>query len=198
MGQRYRIPAFVQSIALAAGIKTVSQLGWLSTATAAEEVELIVSGAIPEFPVVWVFSAPGVPSGFVHPLTGATILFSAAGYDPAAVDITGGAINGTPIGATTPSTVKTSDLQATFIDSSGTPGNVTNSAPRGRAAFAAAGTSVVVTSTLVAATSAVFVQLRDIDATMTRVTVIPGAGSFTVTSGAASTTPTSFDFLVVN
>jgi len=102
------------------------------------------------------------------------------------------------IGTTTPGIVKTLNLQATYTDSSGTPGNVTNASPRGRAAFAAAGTSVVVTSALVTAASSVFVSLGGTDATLKSISVIPGAGSFTVTGNAAATGITKFDFLVVN
>lgn len=102
------------------------------------------------------------------------------------------------IGTTTPGIVKTSNLQATYTDSSGTPGSVTNNSPRGRAAFAAAGTSVVVTNSLVAATSTVLVQLGGADATLTSVRVTAAAGSFTVTGNAAATGITPFDFLVIN
>lgn len=102
------------------------------------------------------------------------------------------------IGTTTPGIVKASNLQATYLDSSGTPGNVTNSSPRGRAAFAAASSTVVVTSTLVAATSTVLVALGGSDATLTTIRVTPGAGSFTVTGNAVATATTPFDFLVVN
>jgi len=120
-------------------------------------------------------------------------------YNAGAVAITGGAINGTPIGATTPSTVKTTNLQSSLnTDISGTPGNGTSNGMRGRAAFAAAGASVVVTNSLVTAASSVFVQLGGSDATLTSVRVTPGAGTFTVTGNAAATGITPFDFHVVN
>jgi len=120
-------------------------------------------------------------------------------YVPSAVAVTGGTVNGTTIGVTTPAIVKTSNLQAgTNTDISGTPGNGTSSGTRGRAAFAAAGTSVVVTSTLVTAASSVLVQLGGADATLTSVRVTAAAGSFTVTGNAAATATTPFDFLVVN
>lgn len=103
------------------------------------------------------------------------------------------------IGSTTPGIVKTSNLQATYTDSSATPGNVTNNSPRGKAAFAAAGSSVVVTNSLVTAASSVFVQQEAADATLTFITsVVPAAGSFTVTGNAAATAATKFSFLVVN
>lgn len=119
-------------------------------------------------------------------------------YVPSAVSITGGAVNGASTGVTTPATVRTNNLQAVYSDQSGTPGNATVNSPRGRAAFAAAGTTVVVTSTLVTAASTLLVQLGGADATLTSVRVTTGAGSFTVTGNAAATGTTPFDFLVVN
>lgn len=105
-----------------------------------------------------------------------------------------------PIGTTTPNTVKTSNLQATFVDSSGTPGNVTNNNPRGRVAFAAGASTVVVTSSLVTATSMVIPVLRSTDTALLFIdTCITAAGSFTITANAASTgTAAQADFLVVN
>lgn len=111
---------------------------------------------------------------------------------------TAGNINNIAVGQTTPAAVKTSNLAATYTDSSGTPGNVTNNSPRGRAAFAAAGSTVVVTSSLVTAASSVQVQLGGADATLNSVRVTTAAGSFTVTGNAAATGITPFDFLVVN
>lgn len=120
-------------------------------------------------------------------------------YRPDAVAITGGTINGTPIGGTTRAAGAFTTLAVTRTDSSGTPGNVTNNSALGRAAFAAAGTSVVVTNSTVTATSDVFVNLITTDATLTscRVTAI-AAGSFTVTGNAAATAAATFSFLVVN
>lgn len=112
---------------------------------------------------------------------------------------TAGTINNCSIGATTRSTGAFTALAVTRTDSSGTPGNVTNNNALGRAAFAAAGSSVVVTNSLVTANSEVFVNLITTDATLTsiRVTAI-GAGSFTVTGNAAATAAATFSFLVVN
>lgn len=112
-----------------------------------------------------------------------------------------GTIDKVNLGATTPGTVKTSNLQAgVFTDISGTPGNGTSSGTRGRAAFAAAAATVVVTSALVTATSSVFVQLEGAaDATLTSVLgVTLGAGSFTVTGNATATATKPFSWLVVN
>lgn len=136
--------------------------------------------------------------GYVEWVVGASPALTDGVFQPTAAAITGGTINGTTIGATTASTVRYSTLAAgTYTDSTGTPGNVTNNAPRGRAAIAAAGTACVVTNSLVTATSSVFVQLRANDATAVRVAVTTAAGSFTVTANAAATAALPFDFLVV-
>lgn len=121
------------------------------------------------------------------------------GMQQSAVAITGGTINGATVGVTTPAIVKTSNLQAgTNTDISGTPGNGTSSGMRGRAAFAAAGSTVTITSAICTAASSVFVQLGSTDATLTSVRVTPGAGSFVVTGNAAATGTTLFDFHVIN
>lgn len=122
------------------------------------------------------------------------------GYNPAAVALTGGTINNVPIGATTRSTGAFTTLALTRTDSTGTPGNVTNNSALGRAAFAAAGSTVVVTSSIVTASSEVFVQLLGAaDATLTSIIgVTVAAGSFTVTGNAAATAAKSFSFMVVN
>lgn len=104
------------------------------------------------------------------------------------------------IGGTTPAAVKTSNLQATYTDSSGTPGNVTNNSPRGRVALAAGASTIVVTNSLVAATSMVVAMVRAVDGAATDiVTVLTAAGSFTITMNAATTgTACQLDFFVVN
>ena len=119
-------------------------------------------------------------------------------YNPASVAVTGGTVNGATIGQTTPAAVKTSNFAATYTDSSATPGNATNNSTRGRAAFAATGSSVVITNSLVTATSTILVSLGGTDATLTSIRVTAAAGSFTVTGNAAATAITKFDFLVVN
>lgn len=123
-------------------------------------------------------------------------------YVPSAAAITGGSINSTPVGATTASTGSFTTLRATSLlaaltDGSGTPGNVTQNVLHGRAAFAAAGTSVVVTNSQVAANSTVMISLGGSDATLTSVRVTPAAGSFTVTGNAAATAITPFDYFVI-
>ncbi len=104
------------------------------------------------------------------------------------------------LGTTTPAAVRTSNLQVVYTDSSGTPGNVTNNSPRGRVALAAGASTIVVTSSLVTATSAVFTNLRAVDGAATEIrSVSTAAGSFTITFNAASTgTAAQVDFLVVN
>ena len=118
--------------------------------------------------------------------------------DPTNVVLTGGTIDNIPVGNSTHAVVKSSNTKENYTDSSGTPGNVTNNSPRGRAAFAAAASTVVVTSSLVTAASTVLPALGGADATLTSVRVTPGAGSFTVTGNAAATGITPFDFTVVN
>ena len=95
--------------------------------------------------------------------------------------------------------IRASDYQANRTDLSGTPGNGNAlSSPRGRAAFAAATNSVVITSTLVTATSSIFLQLNTADATLSQIDVIATAGSFTVTGNANATGITTFDFFIIN
>lgn len=134
----------------------------------------------------------------VGPVSAGNALSSMAYQAASSVAITGGTINGASVGVTTPAVVKASDFQAARTDISGTPGNGTANTARGRAAFAAAGSSVVVSNSLVAATSTVLVQLGGSDATLTTVRVTAAAGSFTVTGNAAATGTTPFDFLVIN
>lgn len=85
-----------------------------------------------------------------------------------------------------------------YVDKSSTPGDATVNTPRGRAAFAADGSTVTVTCHHVTATSAVFVSLHSGDTTLSTVTITPGDGSFVVTGNAAATATTKFDFFVVN
>lgn len=83
--------------------------------------------------------------------------------------------------------------------SAATPGSATLNVPMGRAAFAAAGASVVITNDLVDTTSVVDVQLEGApDATLTSVEVTPGVGSFTVAGNAAATAAKVFSFKVFN
>lgn len=91
-------------------------------------------------------------------------------------------------------------LSSGYTDSTGTPGNVVNNSPSGRASIAAAASTCVVTNSSVLATSKVFAQLLGAaDATLTSLLgVTIAAGSFTVTGNAAATANKPFEFLVVN
>jgi hypothetical protein len=106
------------------------------------------------------------------------------------------AIGATGTGSTT--LTRLNSLTVVSTDSSGTPGNAIINNLSGRAAFAAASSSVVITNSLVTAGSKVFVSLRGGDTTLTTVRVTPAAGSFTITGNAAATSVTVFDFFVIN
>lgn len=80
----------------------------------------------------------------------------------------------------------------------GTTGAQTINKPSGTVNFAAAATSLVVTNSLVSTSSIVFAVVRTADATATIKNVVPAAGSFTITLGAAATAETSVGFLVIN
>lgn len=109
------------------------------------------------------------------------------------------ALNSTSVGVTTPAAGRFTTLGLGYTDSSGTPGNVTNNSANGKAAFAAAASTCVVTSSLVTAASVVHVQMEGADATLTSILrVVPAAGSFTVTGNAAATAATRFSFTVIN
>ena len=116
-----------------------------------------------------------------------------------AIAITGGAIDNTTIGNTTRNTGKFTQLSLNTTDSTAAPGNVTNNNVNGRAAFAAAGTAVVVTNSSVGATDTVLTQLLGTaDATLTSIVGVTVAnGSFTVTGNAAATAAKSFMFTVI-
>lgn len=132
-------------------------------------------------------------------VVGASPVLTDQAYNPAAVAVTGGTVNGTTIGATTRAAVSATTLASTATNSTGTPGNVTNNSANGRAAFAAAGSSVVVTNSSVAATDTVQVTLLGAaDATLTAIVgVTVAAGSFTVTGNVAATATKGFMFTVI-
>lgn len=84
-------------------------------------------------------------------------------------------------------------------DSSGTPGAATINKPSGQVSIAAGASSVVVTNSLVSATSIVQPVLQFADATLTFIkTCVPGAGSFTITGNANATANTKVGFTVFN
>lgn len=86
-------------------------------------------------------------------------------------------------------------------DASGTPGDATINKASGTAAFAAAGTAVTITNSLITTKSVVIVNLiTHNDATLTQIypAVINSAGgSFVVTGNAAATGTTKFNFVVL-
>lgn len=110
-------------------------------------------------------------------------------YDP---------VTGAWVGGIDQNGVEQMGLSDASTNSSGTPGNASSATPRGRAAFAAAGSTVVITNALVLAASSIFVQLGGADATLTSVRVTAAAGSFTVTGNAGATGTTPFDYLIRN
>ena len=115
------------------------------------------------------------------------------------VNFSGGTINGVAIGGTTRAAASFTSVNITGVDQSGTPGNVNNSGnPIGRAAFAAAANTVVVTDANCVPSSNIFVQVLGSDATLTTARVVAGTGSFTVTGNAAATAITSFSYLRIN
>jgi hypothetical protein len=78
-------------------------------------------------------------------------------------------------------------------------GAVAINKPAGSVNIAAAASSVVVTNSLVTVNSLVIAWLMFIDATLTFVkSVVPAAGSFTITGNAAATANTKVGFLVIN
>lgn len=83
------------------------------------------------------------------------------------------------------------------VTAAGTTGNQTINKPAGTVNIAAAGTSVVVTNSLVTADSIIFVTVRTADATAQVTSVVAAAGSFTINT-VAVTAETSFGFLVTN
>lgn len=80
----------------------------------------------------------------------------------------------------------------------GTTGAQTINKTSGTVNFAAAASTLVVTNSLVSATSIVLCVVRTADATATIKSVVPTAGSFTITLGAAATAETSVGFMVTN
>jgi hypothetical protein len=89
-------------------------------------------------------------------------------------------------------------------DNSGSPGNTTINKASGRAAIASGASTVTVTNSLVSATSIVHVQLETSAAGIGGLVVVPGSGSFTVTSVSGTgvvtvtTAITKFSFVVFN
>lgn len=89
---------------------------------------------------------------------------------------------------------------ADYVDDSANSGARTVNRSRGRNAFAAGASTVVITNSKVTATSLVVVNLEAADGALTSVLrTAVAAGSFTVTANAASTGAAGvFSWLVVN
>lgn len=88
-----------------------------------------------------------------------------------------------------------------FIDftNTATVGAVTINKAAGRVNIAAAATSIVVTNSLVTAASKVFVAAAQADANNPLIrSVVPAAGSFTITVSTAPAANQAYDFFVVN
>lgn len=84
------------------------------------------------------------------------------------------------------------------ITAGGTTGNQTINKPSGTVNIAAAGTTVTVTNNLVTTSSIVTAVVRTNDTTAYIKNVVPSAGSFVITLGAAATAETSIGFIVNN
>lgn len=84
------------------------------------------------------------------------------------------------------------------ITAAGTTGAQTINKAAGTVNFAAAATSLVVTNNLVTTSSTIFCTVRTNDSTAYIKNVVPAAGSFTITLGAAANAETSVGFMVIN
>ena len=84
------------------------------------------------------------------------------------------------------------------ITAGGTTGNQTINKPSGTVNIAAAGTTVTVTNSLVSTSSIVIAVVRTNDTTAYIKNVVPSAGSFVITLGAATTAEVSIGFIVNN
>jgi hypothetical protein len=84
------------------------------------------------------------------------------------------------------------------ITAAGTTGDQTINKPSGTVNIAAAGTTVTVTNNLVTTSSIVTAVVRTNDTTAYIKNVVPSAGSFVITLGAAATAETSIGFIVNN
>jgi hypothetical protein len=87
---------------------------------------------------------------------------------------------------------------ASTITAGGTTGDQTINKPSGTVNIAAAGTTVTVTNSLVSTSSIVVAVVRTNDTTAYIKNVVPSAGSFVITLGAACTSETSIGFIVYN
>lgn len=84
------------------------------------------------------------------------------------------------------------------VTAGGVTGNQTINKPCGTVNFAAAATSLVVTNSLVTASSIVLATVLTNDGTLKSVAAVPAAGSFTLHANAAATAETKVGFVVIN
>jgi hypothetical protein len=83
-------------------------------------------------------------------------------------------------------------------DSTGTPGAATINKPTGKSAIAVGASSVVITNSLVSATSRVLITPHARDATCKELIAVPAAGSFTVSGTANATAALPFSWQVAD
>lgn len=106
---------------------------------------------------------------------------------------------GTSAGVPVISATSSAGLTVRSSDSSGSPGAVTINRPSGKCAIALGASSVVVTNSLVTASSTVLAVLQTTDAALLYIkSVVPGSGSFTITGNATATAAVTVAFLVIN
>lgn len=84
------------------------------------------------------------------------------------------------------------------VTAAGTTGAQTINKASGRVNFAAAATSLVVTNSLVTASSVIIATVQSNDTTMKSVQAVAAAGSFTLYANAAATAETKVGFFVLN
>lgn len=90
-------------------------------------------------------------------------------------------------------------LRVGYQDTTATPGAATINKPAGRAKFAAAASSIVITNSYCTSTSMIRATLEASDATASYIkSIVPGTGSFTVTLNAACTAALPFSFDILN
>jgi hypothetical protein len=147
-------------------------------------------------------TASAAVQGATVTATGALAGASAAVTNNATVGGTLGVTGATTLSSTlavTGATTHTGKVSFDATDSSGTPGAATVNKPSGQASIAIGTDSVVITNSLVTATSVVVAVLQFVDATLTQIlSVVPGAGSFTVTGNANATAATKVGWIVFN
>lgn len=122
-----------------------------------------------------------------------------AGQNANNVAITGGAVDGTPVGGTTRAAGSFTALTLDkTITAAATTGAQTIDKPAGSVNFAAAATSLVVTNSLVNANSVIVATVATNDVTMLSVQAVATSGSFTLYANAAATAETRVNFIVIN